>query len=133
MCSGAEYENKIIKNFMTIEHMENMYTVEINKARYELAWILRAFSDQYSRPHMAVISLQAIGYEMDAIRRILPKLEDLSNAEIGKKIGISRSNVVNTMHGIRRNPRVRHNIARVIGLPVNVLFPEMEALSENDG
>ncbi len=85
-----------------------------------------ANSDQSdtSRTHTAIKVLSALGYDIEAIRKALPKLTGLSHLSVANRLGISRQSVTHAMNAQRSNVDLRAQVAGAYGVPVRVMFPD---------
>jgi transcriptional regulator with XRE-family HTH domain len=64
--------------------------------------------------------------QRSALLRSFRRLERLSQDELGKKAGIDRSQISRLENGFRRpSPRERIALSRVLGVPPEILFPEV--------
>jgi hypothetical protein len=73
----------------------------------------------------AIQALQDVGFSLCQIRPILPKLIGTTTAGIAKTIGMSVPTVNRTMMGHFGHPLVIREIAKVMNIPVEILFPDM--------
>ncbi len=72
----------------------------------------------------AIGALQNLGFTIDQIRPIIPKLTGITLTRIADQVGMSRSTVTRSLSGNYGLPLVLREIARVLDIPVEVLFPD---------
>ncbi len=74
----------------------------------------------------AIEALQALGFTIEEIRPIIPKLIGISLAWIADQVGMSRPTVTRTISGNYDygHPLVLQGIAKALNIPVEVLFPD---------
>lgn len=73
---------------------------------------------------MAVQVLSAIGFEHINILKALPKLTGLTHTEVARRVGCTRQAVNHTMLCARANRDLQEKLAKMYGVPVDILFPE---------
>ncbi len=72
----------------------------------------------------AIKALQELGFTINQIRPIIPKLTGVSLTRIADQVGMSRPTVTRTLSGDYGHPLVLKEIARVLDIPVEVLFSD---------
>ncbi len=72
----------------------------------------------------AIEALQVLGFTIEEIRPIIPRLIGFSFSRIADQVGISRTTVSRTMSGGNRHLLVMQEIARALDIPVEVLFSD---------
>ena len=74
----------------------------------------------------AIEALQVLGFTIEEIRPIIPKLIGISLAWIADQVGMSRPTVTRTISGNYDygHPLVLQEIAKALNIPVEVLFPD---------
>ena len=72
----------------------------------------------------AIEALQDLGFTIGQIRPIIPKLTGVSLTRIADKVGMSRPTVTRTLSGNYGHPLVLREIARVLDIPVEILFSD---------
>lgn len=72
----------------------------------------------------AIEALRDLGFTIDQIRPIIPKLTGISLTRIADQVGMSCPTVTRTLSGNYGHPLVIRKIARVLDIPVEVLFPD---------
>ena len=72
----------------------------------------------------AIEALQNLGFTIDQIRPIIPKLTGVSLTRIADQVGMSRPTVTRSLSGNYGHPLVLREIARVLDIQVEVLFPD---------
>jgi transcriptional regulator with XRE-family HTH domain len=72
----------------------------------------------------AIEALQDLGFTIDQIRPIIPKLTGVSLTRIADQVGMSCPTVTRTLSGNYGHPLVLREIAKVLDIPVEVLFSD---------
>lgn len=75
---------------------------------------------------MAVQMLRTLGFDQISINRALPKLTGLTQPELAKRFGVSRSAVAATIYMERTNAKLQEMISEAYNLPVGEMFPERQ-------
>lgn len=72
----------------------------------------------------AIEALQMLGFTIEEIRPIIPRLTGYSFSRIADRVGISRTTVTRTMSGGNRSFWVMQEIANTLDIPMEVLFAD---------
>ena len=73
----------------------------------------------------AVIYLRFLGFDPENIRRALPKLTGISQADLARRLGTSRQNIGHHLSGIRQTPEIVQGIAEAYQVPPRELFADL--------
>jgi len=85
---------------------------------------MKSNANQLKSGRAAIEALQVLGFTIEEIRPIIPKLIGISLTWIADQVGMSRPTVTRTMSGNYGHPLVIREIARALDIPVEVLFSD---------
>ena len=74
--------------------------------------------------HVAVMQLRLLGYPLANIRKSMHKLTGLTQPDMARRIGCSRSQITLHIEGRRENPEVQSRIAEIYEVPKDILFKD---------
>jgi len=72
--------------------------------------------------HIAFVELKKLGFPEANIRKSFHKLTGIGQPDMAEMIGTSRINVTKNIDGTRNNPEIQKEIARIWGVPADVLW-----------